>query len=88
MALSRRHLFKSGLTFAGTIGLGSVATRSLAADAPSPTVSKQNAGYQDQPKGEQHCGICNHFVAPGSCNVVMGTVAPNGWCKLFAPKSS
>ena len=85
MALSRRHLFKSAMTLAGAAGLGGLATRSFADSAP--TVSKQNAGYQDQPKGQQSCSLCNHFVSPSSCQVVIGTIAANGWCKLFAPKA-
>ena len=72
-------------SLAGTVGLGSLATRSLA-DA-APTVSKQNAGYQDQPHDQQRCSLCTHFVAPSSCQVVVGTIVPNGWCKLFAPKT-
>ena len=87
MAVSRRHLFRSAITLAGTVGLGGLATRSFAADAPSATVKKENAGYQDQPKGDQRCSLCNHFVAPASCQVVIGTISPNGWCKLFAPKA-
>lgn len=89
MAVSRRHLFKSAITLAGTVGLGSLATRSLAADsgAPAPTVAQKNAFYQEQPKGQQRCSLCTHFVAPSSCRVVMGTISPNGWCRLFAPSA-
>jgi len=87
MTVSRRHLFGSAITLAGTLGLGSFASRSLAADAAAPTVSKENAGYQEQPKGDQRCSLCNHFSPPSSCQVVIGTIAPTGWCKLFAPKA-
>jgi hypothetical protein len=69
MALSRRHLFKSAMTVAGAAGFGGLASRSFADSAP--TVSKQNAGYQDQPKGQQSCSLCNNFVSPSSCQMVI-----------------
>jgi hypothetical protein len=43
--------------------------------------------YQDKPKGDQHCDLCQHFVAPGSCKLVDGPIKPGGWCVAFAPKS-
>ena len=49
-------------------------------------VAQANAGYQDAPKGELKCASCVHFAPPSSCQIVDGTISPNGWCKLFAPK--
>jgi hypothetical protein len=64
-------------------------TAPMAAE-PSPSapsdgkISKQEATYQEQPKGDQKCSGCQHFVAESStCKVVEGTVSPNGWCKLW-----
>ena len=50
-------------------------------------VEQKAAGYQDQPKGDHRCGVCVHFAPPNSCQIVDGSISPNGWCKLFAPKS-
>ena len=49
-------------------------------------VSKAQVQYQDQPKGEQKCGNCMHFIAPNSCMVVDGSISPEGWCKLWVKK--
>lgn len=49
-------------------------------------VEQKSAGYQDAPKDGQHCAVCVHFTPPSSCQIVDGTISPNGWCKLFAPK--
>jgi hypothetical protein len=58
--------------------------------APEPTraagekLSKQQAEYQDSPKGIQMCATCSLFEAPHSCKVVEGDVSPDGWCKAYA----
>jgi hypothetical protein len=94
MSVSRRHLFKSAITLAAATGLEAAVSRGSASQSPfrarkladnAPTVSKQAAGYQEQPNGQQRCALCTHFVAPASCQVVIGTIVPNGWCRLFAP---
>lgn len=95
MAVTRRHLFESAVTLAAAavaVSTGARGGKSRSGPetvaAGSPTVSKQDASYQDQPNGQQRCAQCKHFVAPSSCQVVIGTVVPNGWCRLFAPNSS
>ncbi|MGD0108309.1 MAG: hypothetical protein ABSC06_30365 [Rhodopila sp.] len=45
----------------------------------SPAVAK----YQDTPRGGLSCAGCTFFRRPASCQVVEGTVSPNGWCQLF-----
>ena len=47
-------------------------------------MSKQQAEYQDSPKGIQMCATCTLFVEPRSCKVVEGDISPNGWCKVYA----
>ncbi|HEU4620764.1 MAG TPA: high-potential iron-sulfur protein [Burkholderiaceae bacterium] len=52
--------------------------------------------YQDQPKGEQRCSTCMHFVPGktpterGGCKIIPGDteISPNGWCVSWvaAPK--
>jgi len=48
-----------------------------------PKLTKQQADYQDQPKGILMCGTCSLFLPPAGCKVVEGDVAVTGWCKLF-----
>jgi hypothetical protein len=57
--------------------------RRLAA-AEDDKMSKQQAEYQDSPKGIAMCATCTLFVAPHSCKVVEGDVSPNGWCRVYA----
>jgi High potential iron-sulfur protein len=47
-------------------------------------MSKQQAEYQDSPKGIQMCSTCSLFEEPRACKVVDGDVSPNGWCKAYA----
>ncbi len=59
-----------------------------AAPAPSSKVSQASVQYQTQPKGEQKCGVCQHFnAASNTCELVDGQISPNGWCKLWAKKA-
>lgn len=46
-------------------------------------ISKAMAHYQDHPHEKQHCGVCENFHAPHSCEVVEGRVMSNGWCRYF-----
>jgi hypothetical protein len=55
--------------------------------AQSGKVSKVQAQYQDQPKGDQKCADCMHFIAPDSCMLVEGNISSNGWCKFWVKKS-
>ncbi|MGO9390425.1 high-potential iron-sulfur protein [Rhodoblastus sp.] len=47
-------------------------------------MSKQQAGYQDSPKGIQMCATCSLFDEPKACKVVEGEISPDGWCKAYA----
>jgi hypothetical protein len=42
--------------------------------------------YQPDPKDGKQCDGCIQFVAPNSCKLVDGDVAPTGWCLLWAKK--
>jgi hypothetical protein len=44
--------------------------------------------YQPDPKDGKQCDGCIQFVAPNSCKLVDGDVAPTGWCLLWAKKPS
>jgi len=52
--------------------------------AESGKMSKQQAEYQDSPKGIQMCATCSLFDEPHACKVVDGDISPNGWCKAYA----
>ena len=67
-------------------GIGGSATLSVQANAQQK-VAQADVQYQKQPKEGQKCSTCLHFEPPSSCKLVNGTIDPNGWCLLFAPKS-
>jgi hypothetical protein len=50
----------------------------------SDKMTREQAQYQDQPKGISMCATCTLFEPPRSCKVVEGDVSPQGWCKAFA----
>jgi uncharacterized protein YjbJ (UPF0337 family) len=59
-----------------------------AAPAATSKVSPESVQYQAQPKGEQKCSGCLHFVAESNtCKLVAGQVSPEGWCSLWAKKA-
>lgn len=48
--------------------------------------SKQAVKYTDHGTDAEHCSICTHYIPAAKqkmCEVVVGEVAPRGWCKLF-----
>jgi|GEM_PF-547130 len=56
-----------------------------AATGKAPQTSVQ---YQSQPKGEQKCSECMHFIAESSsCKLVEGEINPDGWCSLWTKKA-
>ena len=82
MVISRRALLQ-GITSAAVAApvVLATATSALAAKA-----SKASVGYQNHPKGSQHCANCSLFIPPSSCKLVAGTISPNGWCSLWVSK--
>ena len=50
-------------------------------------VSQSAVHYQAAPKDGQDCGHCYQFVAPKSCRIVNGEIAPTGWCRLWVKKT-
>ncbi len=59
-----------------------------AAPAASGKVPQASVQYQTQPKGEQKCGRCLHFIAESNtCKLVDGQISPEGWCSLWAKKA-
>jgi hypothetical protein len=59
-----------------------------AATAATGKVPQASVQYQTQPKGEQKCGGCLHFIAESNtCKLVDGQISPEGWCSLWAKKA-
>ena len=83
--ISRRRVLTVAAGAAGAItGVAAIvdaSTPALAAKAPQKAVK-----YQDTPKGEARCDNCALFEAPASCKTVDGTIAPEGWCLVYAKK--
>lgn len=46
--------------------------------------TKQASGYLPPADGPFQCAHCQHFHAPGSCELVAGAIAPMGCCNLYA----
>ena len=89
MVITRRGAFGLGATAAiGSTALVATALAATRLAAAAPGVTQESAGYQTQPNGDKRCAQCTHFQPPAACQVVQGTIVPNGWCKLFAPKSA
>ena len=48
-----------------------------------PKRTKQETAYTNAGSKKEHCAICEHYITPDKCEVVQGTISPDGWCKLF-----
>lgn len=91
MLRSRRLWLKlaSGAALAAPL-----ASLSLPARAAKNEALRKALSYQDQPKGDQRCDNCQHFVpgkAPGElggCKVIPGDteISPKGWSTACAKK--
>ncbi|MBV9148408.1 MAG: high-potential iron-sulfur protein [Candidatus Eremiobacteraeota bacterium] len=64
----------------------------LTLEAEAAKASKASVKYQSHPKGSQKCAGCRFFIkgktasANGACQVVAGSISPNGWCVSWAKK--
>ncbi|MDP9017060.1 MAG: high-potential iron-sulfur protein [Candidatus Eremiobacteraeota bacterium] len=54
--------------------------------------SKATLKYQDKPKNGQKCSDCRFYLKPknakakAGCQLLDGSVSPNGWCVAYAKK--
>jgi hypothetical protein len=77
---------KQGETSTGAAPAGAPDTPAAAPAAAK--VSQASVQYQTQPKGEQKCSGCLHFIAESNtCKLVEGQISPDGWCTLWAQKA-
>lgn len=75
--LSRRTLLGQCLSGVAIVGAMTVPAHAL------NRMSKVASRYQNRPNGDERCGRCRYFQAPGSCEIVPGHISPRGWCRWF-----
>jgi len=86
--ISRRTLLKGAAVLTGMALVSALTGKALAAKS-----AKAAMQYQDKPKGDQKCSNCTLFVpdktatANGTCQVVEGSISPQGWCTAYVKKS-
>jgi hypothetical protein len=60
----------------------------------APTMDQKAASYVTHPNDGKRCAGCRLFIpaksnptkANGSCQLVKGSISPNGYCKFFTAK--
>ncbi len=88
---SRRDVVTRGAAVLVGVSIAGSVLRPRRAEAAKALQSV--AMYQPEPHGQQECDRCVHFIpgktptAPGTCQVVAGSISPHGWCVLFGPKA-
>jgi hypothetical protein len=89
-ALMRETCNTSGVS-RRTVLIAAAGAAPLIALTGSPAQAKmaqKAVQYQTSPKDDHQCDGCNFFVAPNSCKMVDGEIAPNGWCLLWVKKAA
>ena len=62
------------------------------AAADASKASQAAMHYQNTPNGDMHCSLCRFFIpaqdpkSNGSCQVVDGSISPNGYCMAYSAK--
>jgi len=90
--ISRGELI--GKAVIAPIAIGALAALTARADA-DPAMTPQAAAYVTHPVGGKKCSGCalyvpakaNPMTAVGTCKLVKGPIAPNGYCKFYQPKA-
>ena len=86
--ISRRTLLKGAAAVTCVALASAFAGKAFAAKS-----TKAAANYQDKPNGDKKCSNCNLFIpgktptADGTCQVVEGSISPQGYCTLYGRKS-
>jgi len=78
----------------GAVALPAYAALAIAAvRADASKVSQASVHYQSTPNGGKQCSGCKFFIAgsnassSGTCQLVEGSISPNGYCDSFSAKS-
>ena len=66
---------------------GAVPALALMSGSAEAKMTQAAVKYQATPKDGKQCDACNFFVAPNSCKMVEGEIAPTGWCALWVKKA-
>lgn len=88
-ALTRSTFLASAIALPAIAGL-----LTGAASADASKASPASMHYQSSPNGDMQCSKCKFFIpgqdakSNGSCQVVDGSISPNGYCMAYTPKSS
>lgn len=87
--ISRRTLLKGAAIVTGVALASAFAGKARAAKS-----TKADMKYQNKPKGDLQCSNCKFFVpdgktptADGTCQVVEGSISPQGYCIAYSKKS-
>jgi len=86
--MSRRSFVAGAVMLPALAGLLLAETTTAQAKA-----SQAQFKYQAAPKNGQKCSGCRFFVAgktasaAGTCQIVEGSISPNGWCTAYAAKA-
>lgn len=78
---------------AGIIVLPALAGLATATSGAFTKSSKEALQYQSTPHDGQHCSNCRVFHpgktpdSVGTCDLVQGSISPQGWCRVFVAKS-
>lgn len=46
-------------------------------------LAKSDVRYHIAEPSQDQCQECKWFLRPTSCELVKGTISPQGWCKVF-----
>lgn len=85
---TRRVVLKAGLAaMGGVVAAGASQAASHPARLAQDKIAQAQVQYQASPKDGQQCDKCVNWEAPSGCKIVAGTIAAQGWCIAFAPKS-
>lgn len=82
--LSRRAVMKSVALLASTTVIAGLMESK---DALAQKASKASMQYQDKPSGDKQCSNCAQFIPANSCQIVEGTINPQGFCISWQKKS-
>ena len=81
----KRHETRRGILQAGVAVLGGVAVAPQA--RAQEKIAQTMVQYQKTPKNGQQCSTCVNYDPPSACKIVAGTIAPEGWCIAYGPKT-
>ena len=88
-SLTRRRFVQGVVIMPAFAGLLTAAASADASKAPQASMH-----YQSTPNGNMRCALCKYFIpgkdaqANGTCQIVDGSISPNGYCIAYSAKSS